>query len=87
MLRIEPSIAHTTVRAWGLTAVDAYLAYDDQTMLSFAKAMWDQTSAYQVTDSDAQKGFSIIQNSTIPVICNGRECITAFSISQNLRRC
>ena len=61
------------ISAWGLTAVDAYLAYNDSTMLSFAKAMWDQTSAYQLTDSDVQRGFSIIQKANVPASCNGGE--------------
>ena len=63
----------TMISAWGLTAVDAYLAYNDSTMLSFAKAMWDQTSAYQLTDSDVQRGFSVIQKANVPASCNGGE--------------
>ena len=61
--------------AWGLTAIDAYLAYNDTTMLKFAQEMWVQTSAYQLTDSDVQRGFSAKQNATIPAICNYGEDI------------
>ena len=61
------------ISAWGLTAVDAYLAYNDPTMLTFAKAMWDQTSYYQLTDKDIQNEFSTVQNAQIPASCHGGE--------------
>ena len=67
-------------RLWGLTALDAYLAYNDSTMLDFAVKMWNQTVAYQLTDRDVDDGFSKIQNATIPARCKGSECTSRTSV-------
>ena len=64
-----------TIRLWGLTAFDAYLAYNDSAMLDLAVQMWDQTIAYQLTDRDVEEGFSKIQNASVPARCNGCERI------------
>ena len=71
------------ISAWGLTAVDAYLAYNDSAMLKFAQAMWDQTSAYQLTDSEAQRGFSAKQNANVPASCNGGEACSFLTRSRS----
>ena len=42
-------------------------------MLNYAEAMWDQTSPYQLTSTDAQNGFSVQQKVKVPAVCNGSE--------------
>ena len=54
---------------WSLAALDAYVAYNNATMLNFAIAMWQQTVPYQLSVSEAQRGFSVIQNMSVAVSC------------------
>ena len=50
-------------------------------MLSIAKAMWDQTSVYQLTNSEVERGFSVVQNTNVPASCNGSACLVCSPIS------
>ena len=62
-----------TTSAFGLAAIDAYLAYNDSNMLGIAEQMWNQAVTYQLNAADAQIGFSSAQNVKVSTMCGNGE--------------
>ena len=60
---------YRSVREWALTAVDAYLAYKNATMLNYATSLWHQTQPKQLSADEASKGFSVLQNMPVASTC------------------
>ena len=61
------------VSVLGLAAIDAYLAYNIYDMLSIGQAMWKQAFAYQLSQHDAEVGYSSAQNASVPSSCSSSE--------------
>lgn len=66
-----PDIAHRDLhRAWGLTAMTVYQAYDDSDALNHAVVMYNHLSVYQIQAANISAGFSSAVNNSIPSTCN-----------------
>lgn len=56
---------------WGLSAIRAYRAYNDTSMLDAAASLWRQILPYYVTDDNAALGKHPLKTSPIAEVCNG----------------
>ncbi|KAI0084757.1 hypothetical protein BDY19DRAFT_997487 [Irpex rosettiformis] len=69
MFRLVPNI---TATSWGIAAINAYRAYQNDTLITYAQSMWKQGSAYMVTPEDAAAGTHPMKNVSIQATCNGQ---------------
>ena len=58
---------------WGLACIFAYRAYNQSSMLELAKAVWDQSSQYVISASQAANGSHPSKSSHFSGTCNGCE--------------
>lgn len=58
-------------RWYGLTAIDAYLAYNDSTSLQNAKSLWEMAYPYMVQPEHARIGTHPLRTVQFNSTCNG----------------
>jgi hypothetical protein len=70
---IAPKFAYPHPRYWALTAVYAYHAYNDSSMLVIAEGQWDGLSQYQPKEDAAAQGLNPFKTITFSGFCDSRE--------------
>lgn len=62
----------TLLQTWyGLTAVDAYQAYDDPTSLQAAETLWNWANQYVIQPADAAQNKHPVKTVPIASTCGG----------------
>ena len=58
-------------RMWGLAAIYAYKAYEEESFLNNAVSIWENTTIWRIRDEDAEQGTHPFKQGTFKSQCNG----------------
>ena len=65
---------------WGLTAMYAYQAYQDQSFLANAISVWESFASWIISPMDAAHGLHPLRNTTFLSKCNGGSTYCEFFV-------